>query len=196
MTGVQEEASPGQALAVVVMGVAGSGKSTVAKALAARVGAVFLEGDDFHPPRNVTLMAAGTPLSDHDREEWLESIGCAMARNVAEGRITIVSCSALKRKYRDTLRRYDRHMIFLFLDVDRETAVARMIGRANHFMPVKLAGSQFRSLERPDESERSLRVDGRLPLDAVLDCAAEFVLRQVQHQTSARLSLNGSKEID
>lgn len=132
------------------MGVSGSGKSTVGAALARRLGVPFADGDDFHPPANRAKMTAGVALDDGDRHPWLESVGQWLAAHPGGG---VMGCSALKRKYRDQLRRHAPTVRFVHLDGSREVIARRQAGRAGHFMPASLLGSQFATLEplQPDE---------------------------------------------
>src|SRR5215472_2979997 len=123
---------------IVVMGVAGCGKTTIGRLLASRLGTPYAEADSFHPGGNITKMTSGIPLTDQDREPWLEAIADRIRR---DGRL-VVSCSALKRSYRDILRQADPRAWFLHLAIDRETAIARVAGRAAHFMPASLVDSQ------------------------------------------------------
>ncbi|MEO3786783.1 gluconokinase [Actinocorallia sp. B10E7] len=138
---------------VVVMGVSGSGKTTVGRMLAERLGVEYAEGDEFHPAGNVAKMASGLPLDDEDRCPWLSAIAGWIAERLRSGRGGVVSCSALKYRYRDVLRQAGPGVRFLHLDVDRETTAARVARRTGHFMPVSLVESQFEALEplRPDE---------------------------------------------
>jgi len=147
------------ASAVVVMGVAGCGKTVVGEALARRLDAVFIEGDRLHPPENVARMARGEPLTDALREGWLDAIGERIAASVAEGRKAVAACSALKRTYRDRLRRACPDIVFVYLKIDRETAWRRVAGRKGHFMPASLVDSQFAILEEPGTDERAATVD-------------------------------------
>ncbi|GAB3499455.1 gluconokinase [Amycolatopsis cihanbeyliensis] len=135
---------------IVVMGVAGSGKTTVGTELAAALGVEYAEADSFHPEANVAKMSAGTPLTDADRAPWLSAIAGWISEHAATG--GVVSCSALKRSYRDVLR-VDAGVWFLHLHGDRELLAGRMTGRSGHFMPVSLLDSQLADLEplRPDE---------------------------------------------
>ncbi|HEY0837070.1 MAG TPA: NADP-dependent phosphogluconate dehydrogenase [Azospirillum sp.] len=144
---------------IVVMGVCGSGKSSVGRHLARRLGWPFLEGDDFHPPENVARMAAGVPLRDEDRRGWLDAIAARLAVARAQGRPVVVSCSALKRRYRDRLRAGAPGLLFVHLDGARETILDRMARRTGHFMPASLLDSQLAELERPAEDERALVCD-------------------------------------
>lgn len=143
---------------VVVMGVSGTGKSTVGGLLADALGVPYAEADAFHPPANIAKMSAGTPLDDDDRAPWLEAIG-AWARDRA-GRGGVVSCSALKRRYRDTLRAAAPGLFFVHLDGERDLIARRLGARADHFMPTTLLDSQFSDLEplQPDEDGATLSV--------------------------------------
>jgi gluconokinase len=138
---------------VIVMGVSGTGKTTVAKRIAHAMGWQFAEGDDFHSAANVAKMASGRPLTDEDRWPWLESIGEWITAQVAAGESAVVTCSALRRAYRDVLRRDRPQVRFLHLTVPMDLLEARMNRRAGHFMPTSLLGSQLATLEglEPDE---------------------------------------------
>ncbi|WP_394553784.1 gluconokinase [Agromyces sp. MMS24-JH15] len=143
--------------AIVVMGVSGSGKSTVGAALAEALGLAFVDGDDLHPPANVAKMAAGVPLDDDDRAPWLRAVGLRLA----EGEV-VVACSALRVRYRDRLRELATGTRFVFLDLDRDELARRLGQRPGHFMPASLLDSQLAALERPDASEGVLTVPGDL----------------------------------
>ncbi|WP_078314857.1 gluconokinase [Mycobacterium sp. D16Q16] len=145
---------------VVVMGVAGVGKSTVAQALAQRLGAPCAEGDDFHPEANIAKMSAGIPLDDSDRWPWLQRIAEWMSERGREGSGGVVTCSALKRRYRDVLRAGYPDAFFVHLSGDRALIGDRMAHRAGHFMPTSLLDSQFEILEplQPDEKGVELNV--------------------------------------
>jgi gluconokinase len=143
---------------VVVMGVSGTGKSTVGGLLARALGVPYAEADAFHPPANIAKMSAGTPLDDDDRAPWLTAIGdWARERGSLGG---VVSCSALKRRYRDTLRAAAPGLFFLHLNGERELIARRLGARAGHFMPTTLLDSQFADLEplQPDEQGATLSV--------------------------------------
>ena len=142
---------------VVVMGVSGSGKSTVAGLLAARLGWDFGEGDDLHPPANVRKMAAGQPLTDEDRWPWLQRVRAWIDERIAAGRPGIITCSALKRSYRDVLR--DAHVVFVHLAGTREQILSRLAVRHGHFMPAALLDSQFADLEPPEPDEQAVTID-------------------------------------
>ena len=145
---------------IVVMGVSGSGKSTVAAALADRLGWEFIEGDDLHPAANVAKMAGGTPLDDDDRRPWLRRIAAVIGENEPAGTSLLVTCSALKRAYRDVLR--DGHPSVWFAHVDTSEAVLteRLAHRTGHYMPPSLLGSQLATLEQLDDDEPGAVVAG------------------------------------
>ncbi|MEU2543689.1 gluconokinase [Streptomyces iakyrus] len=142
---------------VVVMGVAGTGKTTIGPLLAARLGVPYAEGDDFHPPANIAKMSSGTPLTDEDRLPWLDAIG-----EWAHGRAGlggVVSCSALKRSYRDRLRAAAPGVVFVHLTGDRALIEDRMSHRQGHFMPTALLDSQFATLQPLAADEAGVGVD-------------------------------------
>lgn len=142
---------------VVVMGVAGTGKTTIGPLLAARLGVPYAEGDDFHPPANIAKMSAGTPLDDADRWPWLDAIGAwAHERNGLGG---VVSSSALKRSYRDRLRAAAPGIVFVHLTGDRALIEDRMTHRQGHFMPTALLDSQFATLQPLQADEAGVAVD-------------------------------------
>lgn len=143
---------------IVVMGVSGSGKSTVASLLAGRLGWEFEDGDDFHPPANVEKMQAGHPLTDEDRWPWLAAIAAWIDRLRAEGRHGVVTCSALKRAYREILVGDRPDVRLVYLKGDRDLIGRRMAARHGHFMPTSLLDSQFRTLEEPAPDENPLVV--------------------------------------
>ena len=147
--------------ALVVMGVSGSGKSTIAAAVAARSGALFLDADDFHPPANTAKMAAGTPLTDGDRRPWLSAVGGEIARRRGNGRSVVLACSALRRSYRDILREHGGDLVFAHLHGSFELLAARLSTRAGHFMPPSLLASQLGTLEllEPDETGFAVGID-------------------------------------
>lgn len=139
------------------MGVSGSGKSTVGKAISERLGWEFAEGDDFHPPENVAKMERGDPLVDEDRWPWLERLARWTAERDEQGTCTVVTCSALRRVYRDILRR-GGDTFFVHLVGDKELLMERMGGR-EHFMPLSLLESQMDTLEPLDSSESGMTQD-------------------------------------
>ncbi len=144
---------------VVVMGVCGCGKSTVGRQLAAALGAEYVEGDEFHPPENVARMAAGIALTDEDRQGWLEALARQLAAARGAGRTLVLSCSALKRSYRDVLRRGAPDILFVHLTGSRELLAQRMNARAGHYMPASLLMSQLATLEPPGPDENALSFD-------------------------------------
>ncbi|RSS74802.1 gluconokinase [Streptomyces sp. WAC06614] len=145
---------------VVVMGVAGTGKTTVGRLLAAALHLPYAEGDAFHPPANIRKMAAGVPLDDADRLPWLDAVGDWARRTGDRG--GVVAASALKRAYRDRLRAAAPGAVFVHLTGDRELIRRRMTAREGHFMPPSLLDSQFAALEplRPDEAGVTVDVTG------------------------------------
>jgi gluconokinase len=151
---------------IVVMGVSGCGKSTVGAALALRLGTEFVEGDAFHPPENVARMAAGTPLTDADRAGWLRTLAAHIA--LAAPRGVVVSCSALKRSYRDVLRTGSAALRFVWLDLPRAELEARMAKRTGHYMPASLLESQLATLEAPSADEAAIRIDGTQATDTIV----------------------------
>jgi gluconokinase len=142
---------------LVVMGVAGTGKSTVAGLLAERLNWEFQEGDALHPPANVAKMSSGIPLTDEDRWPWLDAIAAWIKEKSQRGEPGILTCSALKRSYRDRLR--GPNVIFVFLNGSREVIGARMASRADHFMPPALLKSQLATLEPPTAEENVLEIN-------------------------------------
>ena len=154
--------------AIVVMGVAGSGKTAVGEAIAKALAAAYIEGDRLHPPENVARMARGEPLTDELRAGWLDAIGESIAATVAGGQKAVAACSALKRSYRDRLRRFCPNVVFLYLKIDRTIAWQRVAGRKGHFMPASLVDSQFATLEEPAADERTVTVDGTLPVAEIV----------------------------
>lgn len=157
--------------AIVVTGVSGTGKSTVGLALAERLGASFIDADDLHPAQNVQKMAAGTPLTDSDREPWLRLVAAAIEATAGP---VVVACSALRRAYRDLLQAHaGRQITFVELSATRETLVERLTHRTGHFMPVALLDSQLDTLESLAADESGFVVDAEPPVDAIIDDVAE-----------------------
>lgn len=146
-------------LQVVVMGVSATGKSTVARGLAEELGWDFVEGDDLHPRANVRKMEAGQPLTDADRAPWLDEVSDVAARHAAEGRSSVITCSALRRAYRDRLRDGVEAMFFVHLHADYAVLEPRMEQREKHFMPTGLLRSQFETLEPLEDDEDGVVVD-------------------------------------
>jgi carbohydrate kinase (thermoresistant glucokinase family) len=148
------------------MGVSGSGKSTVGAALAQRLRVPFLDADALHPPASIAKMTAGEPLDDGDRFPWLERVGEWLAGHRAGG---VVSCSALKRKYRDQLRAHCPGVEFLYLSASPDLIAARLAARSGHFMPAALLQSQFDALEPLGADEAGVTVDAGQAIDAIID---------------------------
>jgi gluconokinase len=156
----------GAASPIVVMGVSGSGKSTVGAALAQRLRVPFADADDFHPPANIAKMTAGHALDDDDRYPWLEAIGDWLAEHADGG---VMSCSALKRKYRDQLRRHCAGVRFLHLSGAEDVSARRQASRPGHFMPATLLASQFETLEPLDADEHGISIDVDQSIDSIID---------------------------
>jgi gluconokinase len=152
--------------ALVVMGVSGSGKSTVGAALAQRLGVPFEDADDLHPRANIAKMSAGQPLDDEDRYPWLEIIGEWLAVHAEGG---VMSCSALKRTYRDQLRQHVPGLVFVHLEGSHEVIAHRQASRPGHFMPSSLLASQFATLEPLQPDERGVVIDVDQSVDAIVE---------------------------
>src|SRR3984957_8801155 len=163
---------------VVVMGVAGSGKSTLGAAVAERMSWPMIEGDDFHSDENKTRMHAGVPLTDADRLGWLRTLGHELQQR-PDG--AVLTCSALKRSYRDLLRDASPGLAFVFLDITQEEALRRVRARGQHFFSPQLMHSQFETLEAPVDEPGVLRLDAVLTLANLVD------------QTVAWLSVNSER---
>ena len=159
---------------LVLMGVSGCGKSTVGEGLAAHLGWRFVEGDSLHPPENVAKMAAGQPLNDDDRAGWLATLADLLAHAARTGQGLVVSCSALKRAYRDRLREGDAQAFFVHLDGSRDLIAARIAARTHMYMPASLLESQFAALQAPGPDEQALSLSVQQP-------PAELIQRIEQH---------------
>lgn len=162
--------------ALVVMGVSGSGKSTVGEALAARLGWRFEDGDRFHPASNVAKMSAGQPLTDDDRRPWLQAIGDEIDRVCEAGQRLVVACSALKRAYREILLHGRSDVRIVFLDGSEALIASRLAERKGHFMPPGLLASQFQTLEPPGLNERPITVS----IDATIETIVDAIIRQIK----------------
>ncbi|MBD1600698.1 gluconokinase [Pseudomonas typographi] len=150
--------------ALVVMGVTGCGKSTVGAAIVERSGGRLIEGDAFHPPANIEKMRAGIALTDDDRAGWLARLGDELAAVVARGERPVLTCSALKRRYRDTLRAAVPELGFVFLELSPEESAYRVSHRPGHYMPASLVQSQFAALESPVGEPNTLPLDATAPV--------------------------------
>jgi gluconokinase len=144
---------------IVVMGVSGSGKSTVGALLATALGAPFHDADDLHPSVNKEKMRAGIPLDDEDRDSWLKLVGQVMRQDLEVGRPPVVACSALKRAYRDLLRAEAPSAVFVHLAGSKRVVRARMGNRQHEFMPNSLLDSQYETLEPPGDDEAHFDAD-------------------------------------
>ncbi|MBP2297706.1 gluconokinase [Azospirillum picis] len=153
---------------VVVMGVAGCGKSSVGRRLAEALGCGFVEGDAHHPAANIEKMSAGIPLTDGDRDGWLGTLAGFIAEADRGGGSLVVACSALKRRYRDRLRGDCRRVVFLHLHGDKALIASRMTARTAHFMPTALVDSQFADLEPPGPDEQALSYEVTLPAETIV----------------------------
>ncbi len=160
------------------MGVSGSGKSTVGKVLADTLDWSFIEGDQFHSKDNVAKMSAGTPLTDEDRQAWLQSLKLEIESILKEGEAAVVACSALKDSYRDLLK-IDERVQFVFLNIPFEVAKQRLADRKGHFMPASLLKSQFETLEQP-EGDESINVDAQQAPDRIVS----EVVAKLQNKSS------------
>jgi gluconokinase len=137
---------------LIFMGVSGSGKTTVATLFAKQTGATFYEGDEFHPPENIEKMRRGVPLTDGDREKWLQTLRNLITRSLEEGKFTVITCSALKAAYRNLLRGSNSRVQFVFLTGSRAVLEKRLNSRRGHFMPATLLDSQLATLEPPKDA--------------------------------------------
>lgn len=157
---------------LIVCGVSGSGKTTIGTLLAHRLGWAYAEADAFHPEVNLAKMASGRPLDDADRAPWLAAIGAFIDQTTAVARPAVVTCSALKRAYRDQLRAGRPNVRFVFLDAAYDVVSERLRAREGHFFPAELLASQYRDLEAPGPDEHVLRVpidDGETPPALLVD---------------------------
>ncbi len=162
---------PRAGIIAVVMGVSGSGKTLIGEALAKSIGGRFIEGDQYHSAANIRRMASGQPLRDEDRWGWLDTIAAEIASADRAGNTLVVACSALKRTYRDRLRAASDRILFIYLEVGRDIAAARMEARRGHFMPPSLIDSQFATLEPPAPDEHALQLDAAGDPNRLVDLA-------------------------
>ena len=162
--------------ALIVMGVSGSGKSTIAEALGERLGWRFEDGDSFHPKSNVEKMRAGHPLTDEDRWPWLNAIADEIARACSNGERIIIACSALKHAYREVLLRGRDDVRFVFLKGTQELIADRLAHRKGHFMPPGLLTSQFNTLEPPEASEHVITAS----IDESVEQIVDVIVRQLK----------------
>jgi len=175
MTAAPQRLAP--PVVLVLMGVSGSGKTTVARIIAERLRWPFEEGDALHPPANVAKMAAGHPLTDEDRAPWLAKVADWVDARLDAGESGVITCSALKRKYRELIDRRGERVEFVYLHGSRELIASRLAGRHGHFMPSSLLDSQFATLEEPGADEPAIRVEIGEPPEAIAtDIAAALGL--------------------
>jgi gluconokinase len=161
--------------ALVVMGVSGSGKSTIADRLAERLSWSYEDGDRFHPASNVAKMSAGRPLTDEDRWPWLQAIADEIDRVCKAGQHAVIACSALKRAYRDVLVHGRSDVRIVFLNGTEQLIASRLARRKGHFMPPGLLESQFKTLQPPDASENPVTVS----IDASVEAIVDDIVRQL-----------------
>lgn len=169
MPGVNSDGPP---LRVVVMGVAGCGKSAVGRRIALATGLPLVEGDEFHPPANIEKMRQGIALQDRDRAGWLDRLGLEL-RGHPQG--AVLTCSALKRAYRERLRAAAPGLRFIHLRLTPQQALQRVASRGGHFYPPSLVASQFEALEDPAAEPGVLQIDAGLPLDEVTARATRWL---------------------
>jgi gluconokinase len=162
--------------ALVVMGVSGSGKSTIADSLAARLGWRCEDGDTFHPASNVAKMSAGHPLTDEDRWPWLQAIADEIDRVCKAGERAVIACSALKRAYRNILVHGRNDVRIIFLNGTQELIAGRLAARKGHFMPPGLLTSQFATLQPPEANEHPVTVS----IDAKVETIIDEIIRQLK----------------
>lgn len=159
----------------IVMGVSGTGKSTVGQAVASRLNFKFIDGDDLHPRANILKMAQGQPLNDIDRQPWLERISDAVFSLSHKNEQGIIVCSALKKQYRDQIRQGNPHLQFLFLHGSFELILDRMQQRAGHFMKAEMLQSQFNTLELPHNEPDVIEIAIDRPFDEVVNACVQAV---------------------
>lgn len=162
---------------LVVMGVSGCGKSTVGAQLAVALGLEFLEGDLLHSPRNIALMASGVALTDEDRQEWLELLSGRLAQAQTAHHGLVVSCSALKRAYRDILRRGAPGLVLVHLTGNPALLAQRTAQRPGHYMPASLLASQLETLQAPGEDEHALTFDVAQSAKDIVDAVVALLAR-------------------
>lgn len=161
-------------LAIIVMGVSGSGKSSIGEGVAAKLGIHFIEGDALHPAANVEKMSKGIPLTDEDRWPWLEKIGQEISASLAKDEGVVVTCSALKRVYRERLRASaGGHLYFIYLEGSKELLTKRMGERKGHFMPTSLLESQLQTLEVPTGEAGVVTVDIEDTIEGIVEASVK-----------------------
>ncbi|AZA12873.1 gluconokinase [Corynebacterium choanae] len=166
----------------VCMGISGCGKSTIGQAFADSINGIFVDGDDFHPRANIAKMSAGIPLTDQDRWPWLASIVDYLAASTAQQQQVVVACSALKHAYREQLRQAPGNVVFIHLELHKDTVRERMSQRMGHFMPVSLLSSQLATLEPLRDDECGITVFN--------DADPSTVVQTIHEQCAAELAIN------
>lgn len=159
----------------IIMGVSGSGKTTIGRLLAKRLNCPFYDADDYHPPENVAKMGAGTPLTDEDRGPWLDRLHAIITKHIQAGEPAVLACSALKQSYRDHLRGNYDNVQFIHLDGRFDLIWNRMQTRPNHYMKPGMLQSQFDALEMPDEQEAFI-----INIDQPIKTVIQEILDQIQ----------------
>lgn len=182
-------ADPSRGPSLVVMGVAGCGKSSLGAELARALGRPLVEGDDFHPPANVAKMRAGTPLSDADRAGWLDALGATLRAHepppLGDGRLAVLTCSALKAAYRERLRAAAPGLAFVHLTLTPDEAKARVAHRGNHYFNPQLVDSQFDTLEPPAGEPRVLSLPATWTPDALAQAVQRWLADGLPETTTA-----------
>ena len=164
--------NPSDPLALILMGVSGSGKTAVGEQLSRELGWPFFDGDDFHPPGNIDKMAKGIPLNDKDREPWLATLNNLIHQNLKSGCCLVLACSALKQEYRKCLRKGNPNTIFVYLKGDFDLIFSRMKKRSDHYMKTNMLRSQFEALQEPQDA---LVVDIDKNLDSITKEIMEYL---------------------
>lgn len=172
---LSESSHASLAVHVVVMGVAGCGKSAVGRLIADRLALPLIEGDDFHPAGNIQKMQQGIPLMDEDRADWLRQLGTQLARHPAG---VVLTCSALKADYRESLRRAASGLQFVHLAISQAESLRRVSVRPGHFYPPSLVASQFEALQDPSAEPGVLTLAGDAPLEMLADSAVAWLVNR------------------
>lgn len=177
--------------AIVVMGVSGSGKSTIGTALASRLGCRFVEGDSFHSAESVAKMRSGHPLDDSDRWPWLDRVAAGLNDSAAVDGMAVAACSALKRIYRDRLTKTAGiPLLFVFLDTtDEDELSRRLVHRSGHYMPTSLLASQLETLEKPEPDERAITLPPGTSPDTACTMALDWIRRAHPQDMTSRRTL-------
>ncbi|MDJ0578754.1 gluconokinase [Crocosphaera sp.] len=165
----------------LIMGVSGSGKTTIGKALSQKLGCTFYDADDFHPPENITKMSKGIPLNDSDRLPWLKAIKLVINQHQKQNKNSVITCSALKQYYRDLLQENTTDIIFIYLQGSYETILKRLQNRSEHFMKENMLLSQFKTLEEP---ENAVIID--------INLSVEKIVQEIIAQTYAKIEINNN----